>query len=84
MVGHGPGAGAPTAPNHLTTGRMYETGAMTTPLRWGIASTGKISNSMATALAGIAGAEIVAVGSRTQAAADAFAAAHGISNAHGS
>ena len=53
-------------------------------IRWGIASTGNISNSMAEALAGIDGAEIVAVGSRTQGAADEFAAKHGIPNAHGS
>ena len=57
---------------------------MTDTLRWGIASTGNISNSMAEALATVDGAEIVAVGSRTQAAADAFAAAHGIEHAHGS
>lgn len=57
---------------------------MTDTLRWGIASTGNISNSMAEALASVDGAEVVAVGSRTQAAADAFAAAHGIEHAHGS
>jgi predicted dehydrogenase len=57
---------------------------MTDTLRWGIASTGTISNSMAEALATVDGAEIVAVGSRTQAAADAFAAVHMIENAHGS
>lgn len=39
---------------------------------------------MATALAGIEGAEIVAVGSRTQASADAFAATHSIPTAHAS
>ena len=57
---------------------------MTDTLRWGIASTGNISNSMAEALATADGAEIVAVGSRTQAAADVFAATHGIEHAHGS
>lgn len=57
---------------------------MTDTLRWGIASTGRISTQMAEALATIDGAEIVAVGSRTQAAADDFAAAHSISRAHGS
>ncbi|MGB3733576.1 MAG: Gfo/Idh/MocA family oxidoreductase [Ilumatobacter sp.] len=55
-----------------------------TPIRWGIASTGNISGSMATALAGVDGADIVAVGSRTQDTADAFAAEHSIPNAHGS
>ena len=53
-------------------------------MRWGIAATGNISNSMAAALATIDGAEIVAVGSRTLAAADKFAAQHQISHAHGS
>jgi predicted dehydrogenase len=57
---------------------------VTDTLRWGIASTGNISNSMAEALATVHGAEIVAVGSRTQAAADAFAAAHGVEHSHGS
>lgn len=57
---------------------------MTDTLRWGIASTGTISNSMAEALATIDGSDIVAVGSRTQAAADEFATAHGIEHAHGS
>ena len=53
-----------------------------TPIRWGIASTGNISNSMATALASIDGAEIVAVGSRSQASADVFAAQHSIAHAY--
>ncbi len=53
-------------------------------IRWGIASTGKISTSMAQALAGIDGAEIVAVGSRSQSAADEFAQQHSIGRAHGS
>lgn len=55
-----------------------------TPIRWGIASTGNISSSMATALADVDGAELTAVGSRTQAAADEFAAAFSIPNAYGS
>ena len=57
---------------------------MTDPLRWGIASTGSISNSMAEALASIGDAEIAAVGSRTRESAGAFAAAHSIPRAHGS
>jgi predicted dehydrogenase len=55
----------------------------TRPIRWGIASTGKISTAMAEALATIDGAEIVAVGSRTQSAADEFAVTHAIPHAHG-
>lgn len=57
---------------------------MTEPIRWGIASTGKISSSMATALGTIEGAEIVAVGSRSQAQADDFAQRFNIPHAHGS
>ena len=53
-------------------------------VRWGIASTGKIAASMVEALATIDHAEVVAVGSRTQEAADRFAERHGIANAHGS
>ncbi len=51
---------------------------MTDLLRWGIASTGKISNSMAEALASIDGVDVVAVGSRSPASADDFAATHSI------
>lgn len=57
---------------------------MTSTMRWGIASTGQISTSMATALATIEGAVVTAVGSRTQAAADDFAARFDIPHAHGS
>jgi predicted dehydrogenase len=52
--------------------------------RWGIAGTGGIATSMAQDLRHVAGAELVAVSSRTQATADAFAAAHGVARAHGS
>ncbi len=55
-----------------------------TPLRWGIASTGSIADSMCRALAALPDAEIAAVGSRTQEAADSFADRHGIGRAHGS
>lgn len=57
---------------------------MNEPLRWGIASTGKISTSMAKALHTLDDAVITAVGSRSQANADAFASEHSIPNAHGS
>lgn len=56
----------------------------TAPIRWGIAATGAIAAQMTAALATLPDAEVVAVGSRTQEAADAFAAAHGIERAHGS
>ncbi len=57
---------------------------MNDTIRWGIASTGNISASMATALAGIDGADLVAVGSRSQESADSFASEHSIPKAHGS
>lgn len=52
-------------------------------LRWGIIATGGIANSMARDLALLADAELHAVSSRTQGAADAFAAEFGIPNAYG-
>jgi predicted dehydrogenase len=52
-------------------------------LRWGILGTGGIATSFTTDLVAN-GLTVVAVGSRTQEAADAFAATHGIPNAHGS
>lgn len=52
------------------------------PLRWGIASTGKIAHSMTSALGTLPDAEIVAVGSRSQESADRFAAEFNISHAH--
>jgi predicted dehydrogenase len=54
------------------------------PLRWGIAATGGIAASMCGALATLPDARIMAVGSRTQEAADAFASRFHIPNAHGS
>lgn len=58
-----------------------ETGS---PIRWGISSTGDIAHSFARALGRVPDAQLVAVGSRTQARADAFAAAHGGIRAHSS
>ncbi|MFN8193201.1 MAG: Gfo/Idh/MocA family oxidoreductase [Nocardioidaceae bacterium] len=45
----------------------------TTPVRWGILSTGRIASSFAANLAHVPGARIAAVGSRSQASADEFA-----------
>jgi predicted dehydrogenase len=53
------------------------------PVRWGIAATGGIAASMCEALATLPDARIVAVGSRTQESADAFAARFHIPHAHG-
>jgi predicted dehydrogenase len=53
-------------------------------LRWGIAATGGIASKMAEALQTLDDAEIVAVGSRSQASATTFATKFGIPQAHGS
>ncbi len=55
-----------------------------TPLRWGIAATGSIAASMCEALRTLPGADIAAVGSRSQESADQFAQRFGIPRAHGS
>ena len=57
---------------------------MTQPIRWGISSTGVIARDFAKALARVPDAELVAVRSRTQERAEAFAAEHGVKRAHGS
>jgi predicted dehydrogenase len=54
------------------------------PLRWGILGTGGIARSFATDLAGVPGARLVAVGSRTDESAAAFAAAFPGVRPHGS
>ena len=56
---------------------------MTDRLRWGILGTGWISTLMTSDLI-LTGHAVTAVGSRTQEAADAFAAEHGIPTAHSS
>ncbi|HEY4226439.1 MAG TPA: Gfo/Idh/MocA family oxidoreductase [Pseudolysinimonas sp.] len=56
---------------------------MTDRLRWGILGTGWIATQMTSDLI-LTGHAVTAVGSRTQQAADAFAAAHGIPTAHAS
>ncbi|WP_347355033.1 Gfo/Idh/MocA family oxidoreductase, partial [Intrasporangium sp.] len=54
------------------------------PLRWGILGTGWIADRFCAALRAGTGQHLVAVGSRSHATADAFAARHGIAQAHGS
>ena len=54
------------------------------PVRWGILSTGGITNKLLAGAATTATAEVVAVGSRSAARATAYAATHGIERAHGS
>jgi len=57
--------------------------AQTGTIRWGIAATGSIAAAMCEALGTVPDAEVVAVGSRTQSSADAFAERFGIARAHG-
>ena len=58
--------------------------SMTEPIRWGILATGGIARSFVTDLLAMPDAEVTAVGSRSQEAADRFAATHGIPRAYGS
>lgn len=53
------------------------------PVRWGIVATGGIAAQMARDLRDTDDAELVAVASRSQERADAFAAEHGVPRAHG-
>jgi predicted dehydrogenase len=53
-------------------------------VRWGISSTGRIAGDFAAALARVPDADLVAVSSRSQDRADAFATKHGVGRAHGS
>lgn len=53
-------------------------------LRWGILSTGKIARIFTREVAHSRTGRVVAVGSRTQASAETFAAEHGLAHAHGS
>lgn len=57
---------------------------MTAPIRWGILATGGIAATFVEDLKYLPDAEVVAVGSRSDEAAEAFAATHGIPRAHGS
>ncbi|MEU5216322.1 Gfo/Idh/MocA family oxidoreductase [Streptomyces sp. NPDC020807] len=56
---------------------------MSQKVRWGILATGGVAERMATDLAALEGAEIVAVASRTEASAKAFAERFGIPRAYG-
>ncbi len=53
-------------------------------IRWGIAGPGRIADSLAKDFEHVDGAELVAIGSRSQQRAEAFAARHGAARAHGS
>ncbi|MEO6880488.1 MAG: Gfo/Idh/MocA family oxidoreductase [Mycobacteriaceae bacterium] len=53
-------------------------------VRWGVLGPGRIADQEVPDVALVPGSEVVAVGSRSQQRADAFAARHGIARAHGS
>lgn len=55
---------------------------MTDKIRWGIIGTGNIANQFARGLQSVKDAELVAVGSRNQESADAFADTYGAPNRH--
>ncbi|SDF15507.1 Predicted dehydrogenase [Blastococcus fimeti] len=57
---------------------------MTEQIRWGIVGPGRIAESVLPDFAHVPHARVVAVASRSQERADAFAARHGIDRAHGS
>jgi predicted dehydrogenase len=57
---------------------------MTDPIRWGILATGGIAATFVTDLKFLPDAQVVAVGSRSDEAAQAFAGKHGIPRAYGS
>jgi predicted dehydrogenase len=54
------------------------------PVRWGILGAGNIAKKFADGLKSVAGAELIAVGSRSQEKADAFAQPYGIAHRHAS
>jgi D-xylose 1-dehydrogenase (NADP+, D-xylono-1,5-lactone-forming) len=57
---------------------------MTEAVRWGILSTADINNKVLAGLPGSPAVDVVAVGSRDAARAEAFASEHGLPRAHGS
>ncbi len=57
---------------------------MTEEIRWGVVGPGRIAESVLPDFAHVPHARVVAVASRSQERADAFAARHGIDRAHGS
>ena len=61
-----------------------QTRADDSPIRWGILGTGKIASRFANDLRQLGDAEVVAVGSRSQSGAEAFAERFGIAQRHGS
>lgn len=64
--------------------RRRQRRGMTTPLSWGILATGGIARAFAAGVAHSRSSRVVAVGSRTVAAAEKFARDFGVGRAHGS
>ncbi|MFC8515688.1 Gfo/Idh/MocA family protein [Streptomyces sp. NPDC057257] len=71
--------------NHTTvdTGTATEAGAATAKVRWGVLATGGIAAAFTADLVDLPDAEVVAVASRTEASAKAFAERFGIERAYG-
>jgi predicted dehydrogenase len=69
--------------NTVSSPAGLKNASMTPKIRWGILSTGKIAHQFVEGLRFLPDAEISAVGSRTQEAADRFGARHGIPHRHG-
>src|SRR5438874_11790147 len=63
---------------------QYPSPPMNEPLRWGILGTGNIARQVAEGMSGAQRGVVIAVGSRSQETASAFAATHAIATAHGS
>ena len=57
-------------------------GGMSRPVRWGFWGAGAVAHLVAQDLRRVAGAQAVAVASRSAASANAFASAHGIARFH--
>ena len=63
---------------------MTESSTAPSVIRWGIAGTGRIAESLAGDFAHVPGAELTAIGSRSLQRAEAFADRHGAARAYGS
>ncbi len=70
-------------PATLRVFASYPMNPSSSPLRWGILSTGRIAGVFAQGVAASKSGRVVAVGSRTPEAAQIFATTHGIARAHG-
>jgi predicted dehydrogenase len=57
---------------------------MSGPVRWGVLSTARINEKLLDGARGCGSVDVIAVASREQASADAYAREHGIERAHGS